>query len=90
MRLGDEAAKAVVDQYIYYVSVGVNNIINTFQPEFICIGGGICNEGDTLLNPLKAHVENERYSVHSKKQTKIVTAELGNDAGIFGAALLNE
>lgn len=90
MRLGDEAAKAVVDQYIYYVSVGINNIINTFQPEFICIGGGICNEGDTLLNPLKAHVENERYSVHSKKQTKIVAAELGNDAGIFGAALLNE
>ncbi len=90
MRLGDETAKAVVDQYIYYVSVGIINVINTFQPEFVCIGGGICNEGDTILNPIKEHVNSERYSIFAAKQTKIVTAELGNDAGIFGAALLNE
>lgn len=90
MRLGDETAKAVVDQYLYYVSVGIINVVNIFQPEFVCIGGGICNEGDTILNPIKEHVKNERYSIYAKKQTKIVTAELGNDAGIFGAALLDE
>ncbi len=90
MRLGDEAAKKVVDNYIYYVAVGVINIVNTFQPEFVCVGGGISHEGDTLLVPLKNHVENERYSLHANKQCQIVTAELGNDAGIFGAALLDE
>ena len=41
MRQGDEAAKAVVDKYIYYISVGVGNNINIFQPEVFCIGGGI-------------------------------------------------
>ena len=90
MRLGDETAKKVVDNYIYYVTVGVINIINTFQPEYVCIGGGISHEGDTLLAPMREHIKNECYSIHAKKQTKVVAAELGNDAGIFGAALLDE
>lgn len=90
MRLGDEAAKDVCDNYIYYVSVGLINIINTFQPEIVCIGGGISHEGDTILNPIKKHIDNERYSIHASKQSMIVAAELGNDAGIFGAALLDE
>lgn len=85
---GDKAAKEVVDNYIYYVSVGVTNIINTFQPEVVCIGGGISNEGDNLLDPIRAHVEKERYSKYAKKQTKVCKAMLGNDAGIIGAALL--
>lgn len=85
---GDEAAKEVVDSYIYYVSIGVTNIINTFQPEVVCIGGGISNEGDNLLDPIRGHVERERYSKYAKKQTKICKAVLGNDAGIIGAALL--
>ena len=90
MRLGDATAKKVVDDYIYYVTVGVINIINTFQPEFVCIGGGISHEGETLLAPMREHIKNECYSIHAKKQTKVVAAELGNDAGIFGAALLDE
>lgn len=90
MRLGDETAKEVCDNYIYYVSVGVNNIINTFQPEIVCIGGGISHEGETILAPIRKHAENERYSLHANNQTKILAAELGNDAGIFGAALLDE
>ena len=90
MRLGDETAQKVVDNYIYYISVGITNIINTFQPEFVCVGGGISHEGETLLAPLRKHVESERYSIYASRQTKIVAAELGNDAGIFGAALLDE
>ncbi len=90
MRLGDETAKKVVDNYIYYVTVGVINIINTFQPEYVCVGGGISHEGETLLAPMREHIKNECYSIHAKKQTKVVAAELGNDAGIFGAALLDE
>lgn len=88
MYAGDEAGKAVVDSYLYYVSVGITNIINTFQPEVVCIGGGISNEGDNLLNPIRGYVEKERYSKYAKKQTKICKAVLGNDAGIIGAALL--
>lgn len=90
MRQGDEAATAVVDRYIYYLSVGIGNVINALQPEIICIGGGVSHEGDYLLKPLVKYVEEQRYSIYAANQTKIVAAQLGNDAGIFGAALLDE
>lgn len=89
MRLGDETAKKVVDNYIYYVACGLINVINIFQPEVICIGGGICKEGDTLLKPLQKYIESERYSKYSTKQSRLVTAALGNDAGVIGAAFLD-
>lgn len=90
MRKGDIAGIKVVDQYIKYVSCGLINIVNALQPEIICVGGGICNEGETLMVPLRRYVQAERYSIHSKIQTKIVKAELGNDAGVIGAAILGK
>ncbi|MBQ7596128.1 MAG: ROK family protein, partial [Clostridia bacterium] len=81
---------AVVDNYIYYVAVGVINIVNIFQPDVLCIGGGICNEGETLLAPIRSYCEKERYSKYAKKQTVICKAKLGNDAGIIGAAMLGQ
>ena len=90
MRLGDIGGIKVVDDYIKYVACGLINIVNALQPEIICIGGGICNEGETLMKPLRRFVQSERYSIHSKIQTKIVKAELGNDAGVIGAALLGK
>lgn len=90
MRLGDIAGIKVVDDYIKYVACGLINIVNALQPEIICIGGGICNEGETLMKPLRRFVQSERYSIHSKIQTKIVKAELGNDAGVIGAAFLGK
>jgi glucokinase len=89
MRQGDETAKDVVAQYIYFVSAGIINIINALQPEIICVGGGIGHEGENLLEPIRKHVERERYSIYASKQTEICAAVLGNDAGIIGAALLD-
>ncbi|PWL71693.1 MAG: glucokinase [Clostridiales bacterium] len=88
MRAGDEAAAEVVRDYIEALACGVTDIINTFAPEILCIGGGISKEGDTLIAPLSEIVHREMYSRFSKRQTRIVTAELGNDAGIIGAAAL--
>ncbi|MBQ3258928.1 MAG: ROK family protein [Clostridia bacterium] len=88
MRAGDAVGKAVVDAYIGYVGCGLTNMVNIFQPEVLCIGGGICKEGETLLAPLRAIVERERYSKYSEKQTRLCVAELGNDAGVIGAAAL--
>ncbi len=88
MKNGDAAGKAVVQKFIEYLACGVTNAINIFQPDILCIGGGISKEGDVLLAPLKAIVEKERYTKHNKKQTVICTATLGNDAGIIGAAFL--
>ena len=89
MRKGDLAAKQVVDKYIFYVASGIINIINALQPEIICVGGGIGHEKETILAPLRRHVERERYSIYAEKQTQLVSAALGNDAGIIGSALLD-
>lgn len=90
MRKGDETAKNVVDTYIRYLACGITNFINIFQPEILCIGGGVCNEGDTLLKPLIELVKKERYSKVNLLQTEIKVAALGNDAGVIGAALLSQ
>ncbi len=90
MREGDPVAKAVVDQYIKYLSAGLTNMVNIFQPEVLCIGGGISHEGDALIEPVLEYIVKERYSKYSKNQTRLCTAALGNDAGIIGAACLGD
>ncbi len=87
---GDAIAKAVVEKYLYYVSIGLANVINALQPEMVCIGGGISGQGEKILKPIRDMVKAERYSVYAEKQAEIVPAELGNDAGIIGAALLDD
>ncbi|MCQ2416603.1 MAG: ROK family glucokinase [Oscillospiraceae bacterium] len=90
MRMGDQTAKEVVDFYIRALAAGITNMINIFQPDVLCIGGGVCNEGDALLLPVKEHVAKEVYTKNSDKNTEIVIAKLGNDAGIIGAAFLGK
>ena len=88
MRLGDPAAIEVVDEYVFYLACGLTNIVNIFQPEVISIGGGISNEKDTLLKPLLPIIRKEQYGGGLVPETEIRIAELGNDAGIIGAAFL--
>lgn len=88
MRAEDAVASQVVDTYIQHIACGLINVINIFQPEVLCIGGGICKEGETLMKPLREHIERERYSKYSTHQTRLCVAQLGNDAGIIGAACL--
>ena len=87
MRLGDKMGKEVVDEYILYLAEGITNMINIFQPEVFVIGGGVCNEKDYLVKPLIDIVMETQYYKGDKK-TAIKVAELGNDAGIIGAAML--
>ena len=90
MRQGDPVGKEVVDEYIKYFSVGLIDMINIFQPDILCVGGGISNEGETLLAPVREYVDKEQYAMNSTKKTTICRAKLGNDAGIIGAALLGK
>jgi len=88
MRKNDEAGKAVVDKYIYYLAMGLANVINIFQPDVLCIGGGVSKEGDNLIVPVSKIVAGENYGRNVALKTEIKTATLGNDAGIIGAAYI--
>ncbi len=88
MREGDKAGAEVVEKYCKYLAAGITNAVNIFQPDILCIGGGVCNEGDPLLLPVRELVKKEVYTRMLSNNTKIVIAKLGNDAGIIGAAFL--
>ena len=89
MRAGDEAAKEVYDKYVKYLAAGLSNIINIFQPEVISLGGGVSNEGQSLIDALLPIVRKEAYGgTLIDKLPELRIAMLGNDAGIIGAALL--
>ena len=83
----DAAANIVKNNFIDHLAVGVSSVINMFQPDVVCIGGGISREGDNLLVPLRRKVEHSTFGIDGFR-TKIVKATFENDAGIFGAALL--
>jgi glucokinase len=87
MKQGDKVGAEIVDEYIDYLASGIATMINIFQPNVLSIGGGVCNEKDYLLVPLKEKIFKETYT-RGDKQTQIKIAELGNDAGIVGAAAL--
>ncbi len=88
MKQGDKIGTEIVDEYIDYLASGVATMINIFQPNVLSIGGGVCNERDHLLVPLQKKVLKETYGNGEGERTQIKIAELGNDAGILGAAVL--
>lgn len=88
MRRGDRAGKKVVEAYIQQLSAGVINLVNIFQPQLVCIGGGVSNEDEHLLiEPVRQLVRRECYG-SSKELCEVKKCMLGNDAGLVGAALL--
>ncbi len=89
---GDEAGARVVEKYLDYLACGITNVINLFQPDIVCIGGGISNEGKGLIEPLLGRINNEVFTktIAPERQTVIRLATLANDAGIVGAANLGK
>lgn len=89
MNLGDETGRQVTDTYLSYLADGLANAINIFSPELICLGGGIANERkENLQYPLQELVAQRTKVRQGAQYTRFVKAQLGNDAGIVGAALL--
>ena len=84
-KAGDAAAQTVVKNYIMYLGEGILNLVNIFRPEAVIIGGGVCNEGEYLLAPLRKYVGERLYVGCDRVPLTINRAALGNDAGIYGA-----
>ena len=90
-RLGDPVGQQVCDEYVDYLACGVVNVVNIFQPDTLAIGGGVSNEAEEqLLLPVQQRVARESIPCGRDRRTRIVKAELGNRAGIIGAALLGK
>jgi len=82
---GDVLAREVVEETGFYIGVGVANLINIMNPEVFVIGGGIAQAGDLLFGPIRRTVAARAVALQ-EKTARIVTAELGDNAGVMGAA----
>lgn len=87
---GDKEAKAIIEQYISYLAGGISTFITIFRPEKVIIGGGISNVGNDLIIPLNEKIYGNTFAAHEIGVPKAIKAQLGNDAGIIGAALLEK
>lgn len=88
-RANDEYGVKLFDEYVSNLSQVCASIINFLDPDVIALGGGVANAGDFLLDRVNEEVK--KYVTFSGMMgTKIMKAEMGNGAGIIGAALLGE
>jgi glucokinase len=83
-RKGDALAQGVISRAGTYLGVGLANLVNIFNPEMIVLGGGMVNLGELLLGPARQVALAQSFPI-SARAVRIVTAELGERAGIYGA-----
>ncbi|WP_210469808.1 ROK family protein [Sporosarcina sp. 6E9] len=86
-RQGDMIASEVVDKVTDYVALGLKNIVHTFNPDCIVIGGGVSLAGDDLFRPVLKKTRNLVMEPY-RETFRIVPALLGDDVGVIGAATL--
>lgn len=85
----DTAAMAVCREYAENVAAGLTDLINILHPQVVALGGGIADAPEQLLlAPVREIVGGECYARHVDAVPQILRAELGNDAGLLGAAML--
>ncbi|WP_423216522.1 ROK family glucokinase [Streptococcus equinus] len=84
---GDVFANMIVDKFVAYLGLAVSHIANTLSPSRIVIGGGVSAAGEFLRSKIDAQAK-EYIFPQIRKTCQIVLAQLGNDAGVIGAARL--
>ena len=82
---GDEYAADVMRETARFLGTGVANLVNILNPEMIVVSGGVTRAGDHLFGPLKAEVRKRAFKV-AADACRIVPSELGDTAGVIGAA----
>jgi len=87
-KTGDASALKVVNRYIRSLAEGILNVVAIFRSQAVILGGGVSGEKEYLTERLQAYVDEHRYGGKNSLRTVILTAELGNDAGVIGAASL--
>ena len=87
---GEAAFAQLLDEYTTDLAEGLANIINLLGPAYVCIGGGVSHAGAQLLEPVRQKTYDKMFAKGAAKKPQIILAQLHNDAGILGAALLDQ
>lgn len=84
---GDKISKDILDEALNYLGIGIANVVNTFDPEMIVIGGGVSKGGKIVFDAVRKVVK-ERSLKAMADNCRIEPAKLGGDAGVAGAVAL--
>ena len=84
----DVAMNEVIEQYILMLGQGLVNIVNMFRPQLILLGGAMSAYAKNFIEPLEDILQEDSFGGSHAPIPKISIAELGNDAGMIGAANL--
>lgn len=87
--VGDEVSVETVNRTAKYLAIGIANVYNILDPEVIAIGGGVSKASESFFDQVR-QLAGKMTLVDCIEYGKIVKAELGNDAGIIGAAFLGK
>jgi len=85
-RDGDPTARDLFDEIGNWLGVGIANLAAAFDPGTFVIGGGVSAAGDLLLAPARETFKRRLTGRGYRPVARIVAAQLGNDAGLIGAA----
>jgi glucokinase len=83
---GDPAARELLADLGRWLGEGAASVAAVLDPETVVVGGGLAEAGDLLLEPMRAAFRRELTARGHRPDIAIVPAELGNDAGVIGAA----
>ena len=84
---GDPLCRRVWDEACFYLALACITIQHAYNPAVVALGGGMSEAGNILLDPVRRHLHEQRWSLHDDVPG-VVLAELGSDAGVIGAARL--
>lgn len=85
---GDEQALQVFTQFAWWVALGIANVVNLLDSEVVVVGGGLAEAGDLLMRPTRRAYRELVLAAEHRPAVPIVMAQLGEQAGAIGAALL--
>ena len=87
--MNDDLAKKAQERYIQYLSAGITNIINFFQPEELVVDGNFFAVGDALVAPTMDIILKEQYTKFCPDQCHVRAAIDSLDTSLMGAVLIN-
>lgn len=82
-----EQVDKIINEYISYLSTGIANLINIFEPQTISIGGSFVHFKDILLERLEKKLNEKNILFNNQSAPKITMAKLKNDAGMIGSII---
>lgn len=85
-RKDEKETNKLLTNYIKYLSIGISNLINIFEPEIIVLGGSIAYYGDIIIELTKKYIKEKGLLFNKREEVNLKLAKLKNDAGIIGAA----